>query len=224
MVYFLQLEQQMKPLPSSIIDETIGSFEFLRQQIVQQNGIQKSLADFIAPGSDQPTDYIGCFAVSIHGVDAIAKKHEHAGDDYEAILVKAIGDRLAEALAEWLHRHVRMESWGYAKTEVLSNEELIRERYQGIRPAPGYPACPDHLDKQLIWKLLDAENTIGSELTESLAMTPASSVSGYYFAHPESRYLGIGLISEDQLQDIAERRAISRDSAARWLASNLHTS
>ena len=206
------------------IDETIGSFEFLRQQIVQQNGIQKSLADFIAPGSDQPTDYIGCFAVSIHGVDAIAKKHEHAGDDYEAILVKAIGDRLAEALAEWLHRHVRMESWGYAKTEVLSNEELIRERYQGIRPAPGYPACPDHLDKQLIWKLLDAENTIGSELTESLAMTPASSVSGYYFAHPESRYLGIGLISEDQLQDIAERRAISRDSAARWLASNLHTS
>ncbi len=207
-----------------LADKPVGSFEFLRQQIVQQNGFQRSLADFIAPDSSKQKDYIGCFAVSIHGVDAVAKTHEVAGDDYEAILVKAIGDRLAEALAEWLHRHVRMNSWGYAKDEGLSNEDLIRERYQGIRPAPGYPACPDHLDKQLIWKLLNAEQTIGSHLTESLAMTPASSVSGYYFAHPESRYLGIGLISEDQLQDIAKRRNIPRDSAARWLASNLHTS
>ena len=205
-------------------EEPLGSFEFLRQQIVQHNGLQQSLADFIAPSSAAPIDYIGCFAVSIHGVDAIAKIHEVAGDDYEAILVKAIGDRLAEALAEWLHRDVRMNAWGYAQDEGLSNEELIRERYQGIRPAPGYPACPDHLDKQLIWELLEAEQTIGSQLTESLAMTPASSVSGYYFAHPESRYLGIGLISEDQLQDLAKRRNISRDTAARWLASNLHTS
>lgn len=198
----------------------IGSFEFLRQQIVQQNGVQLSLADFIAPQAD----HLGCFAVAIHGVDALASIQEVAGDDYEAILIKAIGDRLAEALAEWLHTQVRRNHWGYAANEQLSNEELIKEKYQGVRPAPGYPACPDHLDKQLIWEILEAEKNIGATLTESMAMMPASAVSGYYFAHPESRYLGIGLIAEDQLKDLAQRRNISRDHAARWLASNLHSS
>jgi len=127
-------------------------------------------------------------------------------------------------LSEWLHTQVRRKHWGYAANEQLSNAELIKEKYQGVRPAPGYPACPDHLDKQLIWEILEAEKNIGATLTESMAMLPASAVSGYYFAHPESRYLGIGLIAEDQLKDLAQRRNISRDLAARWLASNLHSS
>jgi 5-methyltetrahydrofolate--homocysteine methyltransferase len=136
-------------------------------------------------------------------------------------LIKATGDRLAEALTEWLHQKVRRETWGYAPQETLSNESLIKEEYQGIRPAPGYPACPDHLDKKLIWQLLDAENTINASLTETLAMQPASAVSGYLFAHPQSRYLGIGLIANDQVQHLANRRGLPLDQMKRWLSSNL---
>ena len=197
-----------------------GQFEFLRQQIDQRDGVQRSLADFIAPGQ-APCDYLGCFAVAVHGIDPLADHQVAEGDDYEAILIKAVGDRLAEALAEWLHQKVRRETWAYAPEESLSNAALIKEQYQGIRPAPGYPACPDHLDKKLIWTLLDAENTIEATLTETLAMQPASAVSGYYFAHPESRYLGIGLIADDQIQCLARRRGIPLESMKRWLSANL---
>jgi len=182
--------------------------------------VQRSLADFIAPGQ-APCDYLGCFAVAVHGIDPLADHQVADGDDYEAILIKAVGDRLAEALAEWLHQKVRRETWAYAPEESLSNAALIKEQYQGIRPAPGYPACPDHLDKKQIWTLLDAENTIQATLTETLAMQPASAVSGYYFAHPESRYLGVGLIADDQIQCLARRRGIPLESMKRWLSANL---
>jgi len=203
-------------------DEThaCGQFEFLRQQIDQRDGVQRSLADFIAPGQSA-SDFIGCFAVAVHGIDPLADAQVDQGDDYEAILIKAVGDRLAEALAEWLHQKVRRETWAYAPDEQLSNDALIKEQYQGIRPAPGYPACPDHLDKTHIWTLLNAEDTIAATLTETLAMQPASAVSGYYFAHPQSRYLGVGLIADDQVQNLAQRRGISLDSMKRWLSANL---
>jgi 5-methyltetrahydrofolate--homocysteine methyltransferase len=175
------------------------------------------LADFIAPAGD----HIGCFAVSIEGIDAWADIHTAAGNDYDAILVKAVGDRLAEALAEWLHEQVRKQHWGYAADEKLSNADLISEAYRGIRPAPGYPACPDHVDKRLIWQLLEVEKRTGARLTESLAIQPAAAVSGYYFAHPDARYLAVGLIGEDQLKDHAQRRGMGRDEDARWLATNL---
>ena len=136
-------------------------------------------------------------------------------------MVKALGDRLAEAFAEYLHLKVRKEIWGYASDEVLSNEELIKEKYKGIRPAPGYPACPDHLEKPTIWKLLNVEQEIGVKLTESMAMWPAASVSGYYFANPESKYFGLGKIKKDQLEDYAKRRNISVEQAEKWLSPNL---
>jgi len=199
----------------------LGNFEFLRQQTEQRNGLQRSLADFIAPAEGAATDAIGCFAVAVHGIDAIARQHEQNGDDYQSILVKAVGDRLAEAMAEWLHQHVRTTTWGYAAEENFTNQELIKEAYRGIRPAPGYPACPDHLDKDLIWTLLDAEQAIGAELTESKAILPAAAVAGYYFAHPDARYLGVGLIQNDQLNDWAARRGLPIERAQRWLASNL---
>lgn len=202
---------------------TLGRFEFLRQQTEQRNGIQRSLADFIAPPrtDGRPADHIGCFAVTIHGIDEWAQRHTDEGNDYDAILVKAIGDRLAEALAEWLHEQVRKTHWGYAADEQFSNHELIQEKYRGIRPAPGYPACPDHLDKKLIWQMLDAEKRTGATLTESFAIQPAAAVSGYYFAHPEARYMAVGLIDEDQLTDHAQRRGMSREEDARWLATSL---
>lgn len=198
-------------------------FEFLRQQVEQRNGVQRSLADFIAPADDQglPCDAMGCFAVVVHGIDELAALKAQEGDDYSAILIKAVGDRLAEAQAEWLHAHVRKQTWGYAADESLSNEELIQEAYRGIRPAPGYPACPDHLDKALIWQLLDADTTLQATLTESMAILPAAAVAGYYFAHPEARYMGIGLIQKDQLEDWAQRRKLTLEQAQRWLASNL---
>lgn len=199
----------------------LGNFEFLRQQTEQRTGLQCSLADFIAPAEGAATDAIGCFAVAVHGIDAIARQHEQNGDDYQSILVKAVGDRLAEAMAEWLHQHVRTTTWGYAAEESFTNQELIKEAYRGIRPAPGYPACPDHLDKDLIWTLLDAEQAIGAELTESKAILPAAAVAGYYFAHPDARYLGVGLIQNDQLNDWAARRGLHIERAQRWLASNL---
>jgi len=151
----------------------------------------------------------------------LAKEYENALDDYNAIMVKALADRLAEAFAEYLHLKVRTKHWGYAAEESLSNEELIKEAYKGIRPAPGYPACPDHLEKETIWKLLQVKESIGVELTENLAMWPAASVSGYYFAHPEARYFGLGKIGQDQLKDYAKRKGISLEMAQKWLAPNL---
>lgn len=202
-----------------------SSFQLLtlRQQSQKTVGAPNiALADFIAPKEIGKQDYIGCFCVSTgFGVDEKASEFEKQLDDYNSILVKALGDRLAEAFAEYLHLKVRKEIWGYASDEVLSNDELIKEQYKGIRPAPGYPACPDHLEKPTIWKLLNVEQEIGVKLTESMAMWPASSVSGYYFANPESKYFGLGKIKKDQLEDYAKRRNISIDLAEKWLSPNL---
>ena len=195
----------------------------LRQQSQKTVGAPNiSLADFIAPKEIEKQDYIGCFCVTTgFGVDEKASEFEKQLDDYNSILVKALGDRLAEAFAEYLHLKVRKEIWGYASDEVLSNDELIKEQYKGIRPAPGYPACPDHLEKPTIWKLLKVEQEIGVKLTESMAMWPAASVSGYYFANPESKYFGLGKIKKDQLEDYAKRRNISVEQAEKWLSPNL---
>jgi 5-methyltetrahydrofolate--homocysteine methyltransferase len=198
-------------------------FLTLRQQSQKTAGAPNSaLSDFIAPLSSGKQDYIGCFCVTTgFGVDEKAAEFEKQLDDYNSILVKALGDRLAEAFAEYLHLKVRKEIWGYEANENLSNQELIAENYTGIRPAPGYPACPDHLEKPTIFKLLNVEQEIGVTLTESMAMWPASSVSGYYFAHPESKYFGLGKIKEDQVIDYAKRRGISTEIATKWLAPNL---
>jgi len=167
-------------------------------------------------------DYIGTFCVTTgYGVDKIAARFEKENDDYNSIMVKALADRLAEAFAEYLHREIRTRYWGYAPDEKLSNDELIRETYKGIRPAPGYPACPDHLEKQTLWELMEVEKRIGVSLTENYAMWPAASVSGYYFAHPEAKYFGLGKIKEDQLLDYSQRRNIPLHVAKKWLNPNL---
>nr|WP_294776772.1 methionine synthase [uncultured Flavobacterium sp.] len=199
------------------------TFLTLRQQSQKTAGAPNiALADFIAPKDSGKQDYIGCFCVTTgFGVDEKAVEFEKQLDDYNSILVKALGDRLAEAFAEYLHLQVRKEIWGYASDETLSNQELIDEEYKGIRPAPGYPACPDHLEKPTIWKLLQVEETIGVKLTESMAMWPAASVSGYYFAHPQSKYFGLGKIKEDQVKDYAKRRNISEEVAQKWLSPNI---
>jgi len=199
------------------------TFLSLRQQSQKTAGAPNiALADFIAPKDSGVQDYIGCFCVTTgFGVDEKAAEFETQLDDYNSILVKALGDRLAEAFAEYLHLKVRKEIWGYASDEQLSNQELIKENYKGIRPAPGYPACPDHLEKPTIWDILKVEENIGVKLTESMAMWPASSVSGYYFAHPESKYFGLGKIKSDQVADYAKRRNISIDTATKWLAPNI---
>ena len=201
----------------------VEQFLTLRQQSQKTVGAPNiALSDFIAPKEIGKQDYIGCFCVSTgFGVDEKALEFEKQLDDYNSILVKALGDRLAEAFAEYLHLKVRKEIWGYASEEGLSNDELIKEKYQGIRPAPGYPACPDHLEKPTIWKLLNVEENIGVKLTESMAMWPASSVSGYYFANPQSKYFGLGKIKKDQLEDYAKRRNISIEQAEKWLSPNL---
>jgi 5-methyltetrahydrofolate--homocysteine methyltransferase len=199
------------------------NFLTLRQQSQKTAGAPNiALADFIAPKDAAKQDYIGCFCVTTgFGVDEKAAEFEKQLDDYNSILVKALGDRLAEAFAEYLHLKVRKEIWGYASEESLSNQDLIDEGYKGIRPAPGYPACPDHLEKPTIWKLLNVEQEIGVRLTESMAMWPASSVSGYYFGNPESKYFGLGKIKEDQVIDYAKRRGISTEVATKWLAPNI---
>lgn len=199
------------------------TFLTLRQQSQKTAGAPNiALADFIAPKDSGRQDYIGCFCVTTgFGVDEKAAEFEKQLDDYNSILVKALGDRLAEAFAEYLHLQVRKEIWGYASDENLSNENLIKEEYKGIRPAPGYPACPDHLEKPTIWKLLNVEQEIGVKLTESMAMWPAASVSGYYFANPESKYFGLGKIKEDQVIDYAKRRGISTEMATKWLSPNI---
>ena len=198
-------------------------FLTLRQQSQKTAGAPNiALADFIAPKDSKKQDYIGCFCVTTgFGVDEKAAEFEEALDDYNSILVKALGDRLAEAFAEYLHLKVRREIWGYASDEKLSNQDLIAEEYKGIRPAPGYPACPDHLEKPTIWKLLNVEQEIGVKLTESMAMWPASSVSGYYFGNPESKYFGLGKIKEDQVIDYAKRRNVSTETATKWLSPNI---
>ena len=194
--------------------------EFLRQQVKKAAGQpNNSLADFIQPAAADgaPTDHIGAFSVTIHGVDQYTKAYEQQHDDYNKILVQALADRLAEAFAELLHERVRKEYWGYDKEEQLSNEQLIKEEYKGIRPAPGYPACPDHTEKYKLFELLGGETATGITLTESLAMYPASSVCGWYFAHPESKYFGVGKIQRDQLEDYAQRKGMSIDEATKWL-------
>ena len=198
-------------------------FRTLRQQLERREGVADyALSDFIAPKESGKQDYIGCFCVTTgFGTEELAGQYQKDLDDYNSILVKALSDRLAEAFAEYLHKEVRTNHWGYAKNENLSNEDLIQESYKGIRPAPGYPACPDHLEKLTIWELLKVKETIGVELTESLAMWPASSVSGYYFGNPEARYFGLGKIKEDQVKDFANRKGIAVAEAERWLAPNI---
>ena len=195
----------------------------LRQQLKKRRGIPNlALADFVAPKTSGKKDYVGAFCVTTgFGTDEKAQAFEADNDDYSSIMVKALSDRLAEAFAEYLHERVRRKYWGYAVEESFSNEELIQEKYKGIRPAPGYPACPDHLEKKTLWKLMEVEETIGVQLTESLAMWPASSVSGYYFAHPEAQYFGLGKIKTDQLVSYSKRRGISLDEARKWLNPNL---
>ena len=199
------------------------NFLTLRQQSQKTEGAPNiALADFIAPKDSGIRDYIGCFCVTTgFGVDEKAKEYEEQLDDYNSIMVKALADRLAEAFAEYLHLKVRKEIWGYASDENLNNLQLIKEEYKGIRPAPGYPACPDHLEKPTIWKLLNVAEEIGVTLTESMAMWPASSVSGYYFANPQSKYFGLGKIKEDQVIDYTKRRGISTEVATKWLAPNI---
>ena len=198
-------------------------FRTLRQQLKKRDGVPNTaLSDFIAPKESGPVDYMGFFCVSTgFGTDEVSEKYRKDLDDYNSIMVKALADRLAEAFAEYLHKQVRTEHWGYASNEDLTKEDLIKEAYKGIRPAPGYPACPDHLEKLTIWKLLGVKEKIGVELTDSLAMWPAASVSGYYFGNPEARYFGLGKIKEDQVKDFADRKGISFEEAAKWLAPNI---
>jgi 5-methyltetrahydrofolate--homocysteine methyltransferase len=189
--------------------------EFLRQQLKKAPGQPNlSLADFIRPSGK---DYIGAFSVTIHGVEQQAKKFHEVHDDYNKIMVQALGDRFAEAFAEYLHAQVRKELWGYEPDEVLTNDQLIKEAYNGIRPAPGYPACPDHTEKYKLFHLLGGEANTRIQLTESLAMSPASSVCGWYFAHPQSKYFGVGKINKDQLEDYAARKNMPLEEAERWL-------
>ena len=196
----------------------LATLHHIRQQRQRDESVPlKSLADFIAPKDSGKQDYMGGFVVCIHGADQMAATFEDSKDDYHAIMVKALADRFAESLAENLHRRVRKEFWGYASDETLSNEELIKERYRGIRPAPGYPACPDHTEKGTLFELLDAEQAIGIKLTENYAMFPAAAVSGWYFSHPQSDYFGTGKIGRDQLQSIARRKQYDLMDMERWL-------
>ena len=201
----------------------ISQFRTLRQQLKKSAGKEYlAISDFVAPRSSGIQDFVGAFAVTTgFGTEELAQKYYDEGDDYNAIIVKALADRLAEAFAEFLHHKVRTEFWGYDEEENLENEELIAEKYKGIRPAPGYPACPDHLEKTTIWELLKVKENIGLELTESLAMFPTAAVSGYYFGNPKAKYFGVGKISEDQLKDYAERKGVDREFARKWLSPNL---
>lgn len=199
------------------------AFRTLRQQLKKSKGKPYyALSDFIAPESTGKQDYLGLFCVTAgFGTEELAKAYEAQNDDYNAIMVKALADRFAEAFAEYLHREVRLKYWGYAQDESLDNEALIAEKYRGIRPAPGYPACPDHLEKETIWEVLKVEEEIGVSLTESLAMFPTASVSGYYFGSSHAKYFGVGRITEDQLEDYANRKNISIEKARKWLTPNL---
>jgi 5-methyltetrahydrofolate--homocysteine methyltransferase len=204
-------------------DEVRLTLHQLRQQTEHQVGIpHRSLADFVAPKDTGLPDYVGAFAVTAGlGSEAKVKEFKAALDDYSAILLESLADRLAEAFAERLHQRVRTEFWGYAPDEDLDNEGLIKERYVGIRPAPGYPACPEHTEKRNIWQLLDVEANAGIELTESMAMWPGAAVSGLYFAHPQAQYFVLGRIGRDQVEDYAHRKGWTVREAERWLSANL---
>ena len=200
----------------------LGVSRHLRQQTLKDKFANYCLADFVAEKQSGIADYIGAFAVTGGiGEDELAESYNKAGDDYNAIMVKAVADRLAEAFAEYLHEQVRKDYWGFAPDENFDNDALIREKYQGIRPAPGYAACPEHTEKQLIWDLLDAEAHTTMKLTESYAMWPGAAVSGWYFSHPESRYFAVAKIQRDQLEDYAQRKGWSTEEAEKWLAPNL---
>jgi 5-methyltetrahydrofolate--homocysteine methyltransferase len=203
--------------------EVIGHVHCLRQQKDLPEGKpHTALADFIAPKSSQLHDYFGAFAVSTgQGIEAPLRRFESDHDDYSAIMLKSLADRLAEAFAERLHERVRREFWGYAAAEKLGAEQLIREEYRGIRPAPGYPACPDHTEKATLWRLLDVEQRAGITLTESFAMYPTAAVSGWYFSHPDARYLAVGRVDRDQVVDYARRKGMSVEEIERWLTPNL---
>jgi 5-methyltetrahydrofolate--homocysteine methyltransferase len=194
------------------------NLEFLRQQSKKAAGQANiSLADFIAPIETGKTDYIGAFTVTMQGIEKHIKRFMDDQDDYNKIILQALADRLAEAFAEMLHKKVRTEYWAYEKTEQLTNEQLIKEEYKGIRPAPGYPACPDHTEKYKLFDLLGGQENTGIELTESLAMYPASSVCGWYFANPESKYFGIGKVNKEQVIDYARRKQMDIAEVERWL-------
>jgi 5-methyltetrahydrofolate--homocysteine methyltransferase len=195
----------------------------LRQQRAKAEGhAQSCLADFVAPTGNGHADYVGAFAVTAGiGIDEHVERFEQAHDDYSAIVLKALADRLAEALAEYMHELTRCKFWGYAAGEQLTNEDLIAEAYRGIRPAPGYPACPDHTEKAKLWELLDVEASIGLRLTDSFAMYPTAAVSGFYFSHPEAKYFAVGKIDRDQVESYAARKNFSIHEAERWLAPNL---
>jgi len=204
-------------------DEVAMTMHTLRQQTAKADGeFHHALADYIAPKSTKVRDHLGAFAVTVgHGVAELCAEFEKDHDDYGSIMTKALADRLAEAFAECLHKQARGD-WGFGKSEELTNEDLVRERYRGIRPAPGYPACPDHTEKKLLWQLLDPQSKAGIELTESFAMSPASSVSGLYFSHEEARYFGVGKIDRDQVLDYAKRKNMEPAEVERWLAPNLN--
>jgi 5-methyltetrahydrofolate--homocysteine methyltransferase len=205
-------------------DETRATLSLRLHHLRQQKSkphdqAQLCLADFVAPVHSGRADYIGAFAVTAGiGIDAHIARFEAAHDDYSSIMLKALADRLAEALAERMHERVRREHWGYAANEHLDSMGLIREEYQGIRPAPGYPACPDHTEKGTLWKLLDAERTTGIRLTETFAMFPTAAVSGFYFSHPRAHYFGVGKIDRDQVENYAQRKGMDLTEAERWLA------
>jgi 5-methyltetrahydrofolate--homocysteine methyltransferase len=200
----------------------VAVFRTLRQQLKKREGIPNhALSDFIMPKETGKKDYMGAFCVGIFGAQELADSYRDKDDDYNAIMAQAIADRFAEAFAEYLHKQVRTKHWGYASNEDLSNQDLIKESYKGIRPAPGYPACPDHLEKETIWELLEVEKLIGVKLTESLAMWPAAAVSGYYFGNPEAKYFGLGKITDDQVTDYAIRKGIAKEKARKWLHPTL---
>ena len=202
----------------------LKKLHFLRQQVSRENSKRPNfcLSDFVSPTSSKIKDFIGGFLVTAgDGIEKLSKEYENKKDDYNAIMVKALGDRIAEALAEMMHAEVRKKYWGYAKEENLSNEQLIKENYTGIRPAPGYPACPDHTEKSTLFELLEVSKNLKVELTESFAMSPASSVSGLYFSHPESSYFGVGKINKDQVLDYANRKGVALEDIEKWLGPNL---
>ncbi|HET8729997.1 MAG TPA: vitamin B12 dependent-methionine synthase activation domain-containing protein, partial [Moraxellaceae bacterium] len=203
--------------------DVVATLHHLRQQSDKVSGKPNySLADFIAPEGSQARDYLGGFAVTAgDGCDEFANEFAARGDDYNAILVKALADRLAEAFAEHLHERVRREFWGYAPDEKLDNDALIKEKYEGIRPAPGYPACPDHTEKSTLFRLLDATAATGISLTEHFAMYPTAAVAGWYLSHPHSTYFNVGKLEEDQVLDYARRKGWDRRTAERWLSPNL---
>ena len=203
--------------------DAITIFHFLRQQQEKTDTKpNRCLSDFVAPKETGKADYMGAFAVTAGiGIDAKVEEFEADHDDYHAIMLKALADRLAEAFAELLHAKVRKEIWGYAANEALDNDDLIFEKYQGIRPAPGYPACPEHTEKDLLWDLLEVQQNTGIWLTEAKAMVPTAAVSGFYFSHPQSSYFAVGKINKDQVEDYTKRKGMNLKDAEYWLAPNL---